>query len=162
MALKPKNPEQAPPNGATPAAASQPAPTAANAPMELRSNPQIEAGIAEYMKAHPRDAEYFTRLVKEHPQRAINFHFREKWERHVQDTEAAAKQVPRAEAIYKDMSPDSKARIDEALAKGNPYNHTKSFVGAVNREMDRLAIGANRRAMRTPVAGATAPAMAAG
>ena len=162
MALKPKNPDQAPSNGATPAAAAQPASTAANAPLEFRNDPRIDAGIAEYKKAHPRDTEYFTRLVKENPERAINFHFREKWERHVADTEAAAKQIPRAESIYNNMTPDSKARVDEALAKANPYNHTKGFVAAVNREMDRLAIGNNRRMMRTPVPGATAPAVAAG
>ncbi len=152
MALKPKNPDQAPLNGApAEAAATQPP------PLQLKNNPDVERRLDEYKAAHPRDVEYFTRLVKEHPERAVNHHFLDKMQKHEMDTREAARQMPQAKSVYEKMAPASKQRVDEVLASVNPYNHTKRFVSAVKAEMDRVAFGENRRALRNP-----APAMAAG
>lgn len=152
MALKPKNPDQAPPNGATTeAAATQPP------PLELKTNPDVERRLGEYKAAHPRDVEYFTRLVKEHPDRAVNHHFLDRMQRHEAETREATRQLPQAKSVYEKMAPASRQRVDEVLANVNPYNHTRRFVAAVKAEMDRIAFGENRRALRGP-----APAMSAG
>lgn len=145
MALKPKNPDQAP-NGAAAAEPSQPA------PLELKSNPEVERRLTEYKAAFPRDVEYFTRLVKEHPDRAVNFHFLDRMQKHEAEMREATRQLPQAKAIYEKMAPASRQRVDEVLAKVNPYNHTKRFVAAVKSEMDRIAFGENRRALRGAVA----------
>ncbi|MDP1581247.1 MAG: hypothetical protein Q8M02_13310 [Candidatus Didemnitutus sp.] len=161
MALKPKNPDQTP-NGVQPAAsvkADAAVRPGAPAPLELKTNPEIEAKIAEYKAAHPKDVEYISRLVKEHPDRAVNHFFYKEWQRHDADTEAAKRQLPQAKAIYDKMTPESQQRVNDVLQKVNPYNQTKRFVAAVSREMDRVAIGQNRRALRSP---ANAPAMSAG
>lgn len=151
MALKPKNPDQTPNNGATAAAAaSQPE------PLELKSNPEVERRLAEYKAANPRDVDYFTRLVKEHPDRAVNFHFLDKLQKHEAETREAVRQFPQAKAIYEKMTEASRQRVDEVLASVNPYNHTKRFVAAVKAEMDRVAFGENRRALRGQTAALSA------
>lgn len=156
MALKPKNPDAAPVPGASPATEASSA-NGVPAPLELKTNPDVERRLNEYKSAHQRDVDYFSRLVKEHPDRAVSFHFLDKMQKHEAETREAARQLPQAKAIYDKMTPDSKQRIDDVLAKVNPYNQTKRFVAAVKTEMDRVAFGENRRALRGP-----APAMAAG
>jgi len=165
MALKPKNPDQAPSNGAQPpATAPQTAlpKLADETPMEFRSNPVIERNIADYKKANPENVKYFTELVAKHPDRAVNFHFYREWQKHDRDTREAAKQLPQAKAIYEKMTPDSRQRVDAVLAEVNPYNQTKRFVGAVFSEMNRQTMADNRRTLRQPVPGAAAPAMSMG
>ncbi|MFO1448244.1 MAG: hypothetical protein U1F61_08825 [Opitutaceae bacterium] len=153
MALKPKDPAQAPGNGAQPSATApqQAAPTRTmETPMEFRSNPVIEKNIADYKKANPETVKYFTDLVAKHPDRAVNYHFYREWQKHDRDTREAAKQLPQAKTIYDKMTPDSRQRVDAVLAEVNPYNHTKRFVGAVFGEMNRQNMADNRRALRTP------------
>lgn len=119
--------------------------------MELRVNPRIEKEIADYKAAYPRSVEYFTRLVKENPDRAINFHFRDKQKQHKVDTQRAMRQMPQAQALYDQMSPDSKARVEQRLETANKYSHTKRFVWSVRREMNRAAAAKNSQMMNTPV-----------
>ncbi len=119
--------------------------------LELRVNPRIEKEIAEYKAAYPRSVEYFTRLVKEQPDRAVNFHFREKQKQHVADTRRAMRQMPRAQELYDQMTPESKARVDERLQTANKYSHTKRFVWSVRRELNRVAAAKNSQIMNTPV-----------
>ncbi|MEN9402064.1 MAG: hypothetical protein RL091_767 [Verrucomicrobiota bacterium] len=166
MALKPKNPDQAPSNGAQPPAtapqqAASPKP-AAESPMEFRSNPLIEKNIADYKAANTETVKYFTELVTKHPDRAVNYHFYREWQKHDRDTREAAKQLPQAKSIYDKMTPDSRQRVDAVLSEVNPYNHTKRFVSAVFGEMNRQNMADNRRTLRQPVPGAAAPAMSMG
>lgn len=158
MALKPKNPDQAPGNGAQPpATAPQQAasPKTVELPTEFRTNPAIEKNIADYKAANPQTVEYFKELVAKHPERAVNYHFYREWQKHDRDTREATKQMPQAKAIYDKMTPASKQRVDAVLADVNPYHHTKRFVSAVFGEMNRQTMADNRKALRTP-------AMAAG
>lgn len=120
--------------------------------MEMRVNPRIEKEIADYKAAYPRAVEYFTKLVKEHPDRAINFHFREKQKQHAIDTKRAMRQMPQAQALYDKMTPDSKARVDERLATANKYSHAKRFVWSVRRELNRASASETSRIMNMPVA----------
>lgn len=161
MALKPKNPDQAPGNGAQAPAPATPG-AVADSPMEFRSNPAIEKNIADYKKANPETVKYFTDLVAKHPERAVNYHFYREWQKHDRDTREAVKQMPQAKAIYDKMTPDSRQRVDAVLSEINPFNHTKRFVSAVFSEMNRQTMADNRRALRQPVPGRAAPAMSAG
>jgi len=120
--------------------------------VEFRNNAAIDKGINDYMAANPEDVKFFTDLVAKNPDRAVRFHFKEKWQRHERDTKEAARQMPQAQALYDRMTPDSKARVDERLEGVNSYSHTKEFVGAVFGEMNRSSMAANRRALRTPFA----------
>jgi hypothetical protein len=120
--------------------------------MEMRVNPRIEKEIADYKAAYPRAVEYFTKLVKEHPDRAVNFHFREKQKQHAIDTKRAMRQMPQAQALYEKMTPDSRARVDERLATANKYSHAKRFVWSVRRELNRASASETSRIMNMPVA----------
>lgn len=153
-----KKPEHAPAEHAA-SAAESPTPemdeepdTSQDEEMEMRVNPRIEKEIADYKAAYPRAVEYFTKLVKEHPERAINFHFREKQKQHAIDTKRAMRQMPQVQALYDKMSPDSKARVDQRLENVGPYSEAKRFVWAVRREMNRAAASETNRLMNAPVA----------
>lgn len=126
--------------------------------MELRVNPRIEKEIADYKAAYPRAVEYFTNLVKNHPDRAVNFHFREKQKQHAIDTKRAMRQMPQAQALYDKMSPESRARVDERLESASKYSHAKRFVWAVRREMNRTAASETNRMMNAPVTKIAPPA----
>ena len=119
--------------------------------MQLRTNPEVEKKIAEYKEANPRETEYFTKLVQQNPERAVNFHFLQKQRQHEADTKAAMRQMPQAQAIYDKMSPDSQERVQERLENVNKYNHTKRFVTAVFGELNRQSMAQNRRMMSTPI-----------
>ncbi|MDP3069630.1 MAG: hypothetical protein Q8N18_05045 [Opitutaceae bacterium] len=119
--------------------------------MQFRTNPEVEKKIADYKEAHPREAEYFTKLVQQHPERAVNFHLLQKQRQHEIDTKAAMRQLPQAETIYAKMTPDSQERVKTRLESVNPYNHTKRFVAAVFGELNRKSMAENRRMMTAPI-----------
>lgn len=106
---------------------------------EMRVNPHIEKEIAEYKAAYPRSVEYFTKLVKENPERAINFHFLEKQRQHAADTRRAMRQLPRVQELFKQMTPESQARVTERLQNATTYSYTKRFVWSVRRELNYLS-----------------------
>jgi hypothetical protein len=119
--------------------------------MEMRVNPRIEKEIADYKAAYPKAVEYFTKLVKENPARAINFHFREKQKQHAMDTKRAMRQMPQAQALYERMSPASKELVDQRMENVPKYSEAKRFVWAVRREMNRTAASETSRLMNAPV-----------
>ena len=119
--------------------------------MQLRTNPEVEKKIAEYKEANPRETEYFTKLVQQNPERAVNFHFLQKQRQHEADTKAAMRQMPQAQAIYGKMSSQWQERVQERLENLNKYNHTKRFVTAVCGEINRPSMAQNRRMMTAPI-----------
>ncbi len=119
--------------------------------MQFRTNPEVEKKIADYKEAHPREVEYFTKLVSQHPERAVNYHLLQKQRQHEIDTKAAMRQMPHAQAIYDKMTPESRERVKERLENVNKYNHTKRFVAAVFGELNRKSMAENRRMMTAPI-----------
>lgn len=119
--------------------------------MQFRTNPEVEKKIADYKEAHSREAEYFTKLVNQHPERAVNYHLLQKQRQHEIDTKAAMRQMPQAQSIYDKMTPDSRERVKERLEDVNKYNHTKRFVAAVFGELNRKSMAENRRMMTAPI-----------
>lgn len=106
-------------------------------PLVFRDNPEVKKKIDAYKKANPDDVVYYTRLVKEHPERAIETFLYHRVQRHENDMKLIEKQLPHAKAFYQSQTPEARARIDRDIADTNPFYKEKAFVQAVFREKDR-------------------------
>lgn len=107
-------------------------------PLVFRDNPEVKKRIDAYKKANPDDVVYYTRLVKEHAERAIDTFIYHRVQKHENDMKLIEKQLPAARAFYQSQTPESKMRIDRDIEGTNPYYKEKAFVQAVFREKDRL------------------------
>lgn len=106
-------------------------------PLVFRDNPEVKKKIDAYKKANPDDLTYYTRLVKEYPERAIDTFLYHRVQKHEADMKLIEKQLPQAKAFYSSQTPEAKARIDRDLEDVAPYYKDKAFVQAVFREKDR-------------------------
>lgn len=120
------------------------------------SNPEVDKKIDAHIAANPRDFDYYTKLVKENPDRAVRLLIWKDQKKHEQDMKLVLRQLPGAKEFYEKQTPEVKAKIDEKLAGVNPYYQDKAFVGEVLREMDRQ----NRRTLSAGPS--TAPALSGG
>ena len=117
-------------------------------PLVFRNNPAVKNRIDQYKAANPDDVTYYTRLVKEYPERAIDALFYKDMQRHESEMRLINKQLPQARAFYNAQAPEAKARIDADLQGIAPFYHDKAFVSAALRERDRQT----RREFATPTA----------
>ena len=124
-------------------------------PLVFRDNPEVKKKIEAHKKANPDDVVYYTRLVRENPERAIETLIYRDVQKHENEMKLIQKQLPQAKAFYDAQSPEAKARIDRDLEGVSPYMKDKAFVQAALREKDRQA----RREFANPAA-ATTPAVA--
>lgn len=122
-------------------------------PLVFRDNPEVKAKIEAHKKANPDDVTYYTRLVRENPERAIETLIYRDVQKHENEMRLIQKQLPQAKAFYDAQTPDAKARIDQDIEHVHPYNKDKAFVNAALREKDRQA----RREFTNPT---NAPAVA--
>lgn len=122
--------------------------TERNKPLQFRDNPEVKKRIEEYKAANPSDLTYYTRLVREYPERAIDTLIYKDVQKHENDMRLIQKQLPQAKAFYDAQTAEARARIDRALEGVQPYYKDKAFVSAVLREKDRQA----RRELATPKA----------
>lgn len=106
-------------------------------PLVFRDNPEVKEKIAEYKKANPDDVLYYGRLVREHPDRAIDTFILHRVQKHESDMKLITRQLPAAHTFYASQTPEAKARIDTDLENVAPYFKDKAFVQAVFREKDR-------------------------
>jgi len=123
-------------------------------PLQFRNNPEVKKRIDDYKTANPDDVTYYTRLVKEHPERAIDALFYKDLQRHENEMRLVNKQLPQARAFYDAQAPEAKARIDVDLQGVSPFYRDKAFVSAALREKDRQA----RKEFATAAPSATPPA----
>ncbi len=123
--------------------------------LQFRNNPEIQKRLDAYKAANHSDAAYFTRVVKEAPERAVDMLLHKDMQRHESEMRLVEKQLPQAKAFYDAQTPEVKARIDERLEGTKPYYQDKAFVGEVLREMNRK----NRQMLTAPKTGMS---MAAG
>lgn len=121
-------------------------------PLVFRDNPEVKKKIEAHKRANPDDVTYYTRLVKEYPERAIETFLYRDMQKHESDMKLIQKQMPQARAFYDAQTPEAKARIDRDLEGVNPYMKDKAFVNAVLRESDRQTRRefANPSAANTP------------
>jgi hypothetical protein len=108
-----------------------------NKPLVFRDNPEVKKRIDAHRNANPNDAAYYTRLVREHPERAIETFLYKDLQKHENEMKLIAKQLPQAKAFYDSQTPDARARIDRDMEGVHPYYQDKSFVAAALREKDR-------------------------
>jgi hypothetical protein len=118
-------------------------------PLQFRTNPEIQKRLDAYKAANPSDVAYFTRVVREAPERATDMLLYKDMQRHDSEMRLVEKQLPQAKEFYAEQTPEVRARIDKALEGTNPYYKDKAFVGEVLREMNRK----NRQILTTPKAG---------
>jgi hypothetical protein len=126
------------------------------APLQFRNNPEVQKRLDAYKGANQTDVAYYTRVVKEAPQRAVDMLLYKDMQRHEADMRMIEKQMPAAKEFYDAQSAEVKARIDGRLQNVQPYYKEKAFVNEVLREMNR----ANRQMLTTPKTG-TVPKMGA-
>ncbi len=122
-------------------------------PLVFRDNPEVKKKIEAHKKANPDDVTYYTRLVKENPERAIETFLYRDQQKHENEMRLIQKQLPQARAFYNEQTVEAKARIDRDLEGVNPYMKDKAFVSAALREKDRQA----RREFANPVQTPTPP-----
>ena len=106
-------------------------------PLTFRDNPEVKKRIEAYKSANPQDVLYYTRLVKEYPERAIDTLIYKEVQKHDNEMKLIEKQLPAAKAFYEAQNPEAKARIDGELEGVKPMYRDKQFVNAVFRESDR-------------------------
>ncbi len=115
-------------------------------PLQFRNNPEVQKRLDAYKAANANDVEYYSRVVKEAPDRAMHMLLYKDMQRHEADMRLVEKQLPQAKAFYDAQTPDVKARIDGQLKSVQPYYKDKAFVGEVLREMNRK----NRQILTSP------------
>ena len=126
-------------------------------PLVFRDNPEVKKKIEAHKKANPDDVLYYTRLVREHPERAIETFLYRDQQKHESEMRLIEKQLPQARAFYNTQTTEAKARIDRDLDGVNPYFKDKAFVNAALREKDRQT----RREFANPAAMPSTPPPAA-
>ena len=127
-------------------------------PLVFRDNPEVKKKIEAHKKAKPDDVVYYTRLVKENPERAIETFLYRDQQKHENEMRLIQKQLPQAQAFYNAQTAEAKARIDRDLEGVNPYFKDKAFVNAALREKDRQT----RREFANPSQAPATPPPAAG
>ncbi len=127
-------------------------------PLVFRDNPEVKKKIEAHKRANPDDVVYYTRLVKEHPERAIETFLYRDQQKHENEMRLIQKQLPQAQAFYNAQTAEAKARIDRDLEGVNPYFKDKAFVNAALREKDRQT----RREFANPSQAPATPPPAAG
>jgi hypothetical protein len=116
-------------------------------PLVFRDNPEVKKKIEAHKQANPDDVVYYTRLVKENPERAIETFLYRDQQKHENEMRLITKQLPQARAFYNTQTADAKARIDHDIEGIDPYLKDKAFVNAALREKDRQT----RREFANPV-----------
>ncbi len=118
-------------------------------PLQFRNNPEVQKRLDAYKAANENDVAYYTRVVKEAPERAKDMLLYKDMQRHEADMRLVEKQLPQARQFYDAQAPEVKARIDRQLKDVQPYYKDKAFVGEVLREMNRK----NRQILTSPQTG---------
>jgi hypothetical protein len=130
MALKPKNP---PPLNENP----QPA-QGISEERFLRVNPEVNNRLDGFMQANPRMTDYYSSLVKEHPDRAVRSFMLNKMFKHEAEMRQTARQAPQAKEWLDQQEPSLKQRIMERLEKINPFYREKALVREIAREKTKI------------------------
>ena len=125
-----------------------------SAETQFRSNPEIDARLDTFIGANQRDFDYYTKLVKENPERAVRSLLLKDMQKHESDMRLVFKQLPAAQEFLKEQPAEVQERIKARLADVNPFYQEKAFVGEVLKEMNRQDYLKNRQSLLPPRQGA--------
>src|SRR5580698_2043341 len=120
MALKPKTP---PPLNE---ASAQQAPGLTEERI-LRVNPEVDRRLDGFMQANTKLTDYYTNLVKDHPERAVRAFMLTKMFKHEAELRQTARQAPQAKEWLDQQEPTIKQRIMDRLEKINPFYREKAL-----------------------------------
>jgi hypothetical protein len=104
----------------------------------LRVNPEIDRRLDGFLQANSKLTEYYTTLVKEHPDRAVRAFMLTKMFRHEAELRVIARQAPQAKEWLEQQSPEVKQRVAERLEKINPFYREKAAVRVISQEKAKL------------------------
>lgn len=127
----------------------KPKPEAEEPGREPKVNPEVDKRLDQYIAANRGDHDYYAKLVKENPERAVRVLLLKDMKRHEDDMKLVERQLPQAKEWFEKQSPQEQQKIKDRLASVNPYYADKAFVGEVLRAMGRQ----NRQTLMSPVAG---------
>jgi hypothetical protein len=104
----------------------------------LRINPEVNARLDGFIQANPKMADYYTSLVKEHPERAVRSFMLGKMFKHEAEMRQTARQAPQAKEWLEQQEPTLKQRIMDRLEKINPFYREKALVREITREKSKI------------------------
>ena len=104
----------------------------------LRINPEVNNRLDGFIQANPKMNDYYTALVKEHPDRAVRSFMLTKMFKHEAELRVVARQAPQAKEWLEQQEPSLKQRIMERLEKINPFYREKALVREITREKSRI------------------------
>ena len=104
----------------------------------LRVNPEVDRRLDGFMQANSKLTDYYTQLVKEHPERAVRAFMLNKMFKHEQEMRQTARQAPQAKEWLDAQEPSLKQRIMDRLEKINPFYREKALVREIAREKTRI------------------------
>lgn len=104
----------------------------------LRINPEVNNRLEGFIQANPKMNDYYTTLVKDHPERAVRSFMLGKMFKHEAELRQTARQAPQAKEWLEQQEPSLKQRIMERLEKINPFYREKALVREIAREKTRI------------------------
>ena len=124
----------------TPSALSQtsPQPPSLSEERILRGNPEIDRRLDAFMQANDKMTEYYAKLVKENPDRAVRAFMLTKMFKHEAQLRVTERQAPQAKEWLDQQEPSIKQRIMDRLQKINPFYREKALVREIAREKTRI------------------------
>ena len=124
----------------SPAALSQtsPQPPSLSEERILRVNPEIDRRLDAFMQANDKMTEYYAKLVKENPDRAVRAFMLTKMFKHEAQLRVTERQAPQAKEWLDQQEPSIKQRIMDRLQKINPFYREKALVREIAREKTRI------------------------
>lgn len=108
-------------------------------PLQLRDNEKVKARIAAYKEANPQDVIYYTRLVNEHPQRAVDSLILKDINRNDNIMRRMTRQIQVARNYFEKQSPENQARIEADLASNEPTPRQGTILGFFRRNRQSAA-----------------------
>jgi len=104
----------------------------------VRINPEVNSRLDGFIQANPKMNDYYTALVKEHPERAIRSFMLGKMFKHEAELRQTARQAPQAKEWLDQQEPSLKQRIMDRLEKINPFYREKALVREITREKTKI------------------------
>jgi hypothetical protein len=104
----------------------------------LRINPEVNNRLDGFIQANPKMNDYYTSLVKEHPERAVRSFMLGKMFKHEAEMRQTARQAPQAKEWLDQQEPSLKQRIMDRLEKINPFYREKALVREITREKTKI------------------------
>lgn len=116
----------------------------------LRVNPELDARLSTFMTANAKVTDYYTQLVREHPERAVRAIMLGKMFKHEDETRLAQKRMPQVKE-WVAKYPGLEERIEERIKGINPIYRDKAYVAEAMKMKSRMDFAPQRQSMGVSV-----------